>query len=228
MSPRQLPRSPAAPRVCARTSTDTIDVDEVEAAGEFANVRVSECEIGAVGEIALDWRDLQLTGVTASGADLGDVTMRDVIFDDALLANALCSRNGLWERVAVHSSQCTGARWWDALMRDVSFARSNLRLASFRHSQLRTLTLNECDLREVDFSGATLTDVMFSGCDLRGADFTGVTCSRVNFEACDLDDARGLTGLRGASITLERVIAMAPMLAATLGIDVVMPGDEEH
>jgi uncharacterized protein YjbI with pentapeptide repeats len=82
------------------------------------------------------------------------------------------------------------------------------------------VTFEDCVLRDADFSGATLTRVRFPGCTLTGATFEKATCSVVDLRGASLGITAGFSALRGATIDSLQLMAMAPLLAHHLGIEV--------
>lgn len=68
-----------------------------------------------------------------------------------------------------------GLRATGAILRNASFARSQLQGARFAGANLVNADFRGSDLREVDFQGADLEGARFLGADLRGADLRGAS-----------------------------------------------------
>ncbi|HYZ55915.1 MAG TPA: pentapeptide repeat-containing protein, partial [Streptosporangiaceae bacterium] len=71
-----------------------------------------------------------------------------------------------------------------------------------------------------DFGGATLKRASFPGSRLTRADFSRATLEKVDLRGADLEITAGYSSLRGAVINSAQLMAIAPMLARQLGIDV--------
>jgi uncharacterized protein YjbI with pentapeptide repeats len=73
-------------------------------------------------------------------------------------------------------------------------------------------------MRSADFGNATMTDVVFEDCELEGAVFSGARLRGVSLTGSKLAGMTGIVNLRGATMTLDQLIDIAPGLAAELGI----------
>jgi uncharacterized protein YjbI with pentapeptide repeats len=106
----------------------------------------------------------------------------------------------------------------EAEWRDMVVSDCKLDLANFRQARLVHVRFERCVLTEADFGGAHLSDVTFDRCDLTRADFSGLLAGQVSFPGSTLVQLSGLRGLAGCSLTPDQIIALAPELAAALGI----------
>jgi uncharacterized protein YjbI with pentapeptide repeats len=77
-----------------------------------------------------------------------------------------------------------------------------------------------CLLSDVEFGGATLLRVSFGGCTLTRADFAKVSCTDVDLRGAVLGITAGYESLRGATIDSFQLMALAPLIARSLGITV--------
>jgi uncharacterized protein YjbI with pentapeptide repeats len=64
-----------------------------------------------------------------------------------------------------------------------------------------------------------MTDVVFDGCELEDAVFSGTRLRGVSLSGSKLVGMKGMVDLRGATMTLDQLIEIAPGLAAELGIE---------
>jgi uncharacterized protein YjbI with pentapeptide repeats len=76
----------------------------------------------------------------------------------------------------------------------------------------------DCQLLEPDLAEATLNQVSFEGSRVVAPDFGRARMSDVDLSTADLVGPRGLSGLRGATISPLQLIDLGPALAAELGI----------
>ena len=92
------------------------------------------------------------------------------------------------------------------------------RSVNFRDAGLAEVVFDNCLLREVDFTGAALTRTSFTGCRLAGTTFTRTTQDQVDLRGAELGITTDATSLRGAIVTSAQLMAMAPVLAESIGI----------
>jgi hypothetical protein len=69
-----------------------------------------------------------------------------------------------------------------------------------------------------------LAHVHFGGCDLAGADVSKVRCTDVDLRGARLDGVKGVGALKGATISPDQLVVLAPGLAHAIGLRIV---DEE-
>lgn len=188
-------------------------------------------ELDAVEVPDAAWDGLHVTGLRLDGAaiagDLGGATFvdpgwRDVELRDANLANTTFHGGLVWRMRAI-GGRLTGLRVTETELRDVTLRDASAPMAAFRHATLARVTFDGCILRQADFMGARCEDVRFHGCDLTGANFADAELDGAEFRRCVMDEIEGIDGLRGAAMELEQVMALAPAMAAALGIRVLPP-----
>ena len=107
-------------------------------------------------------------------------------------------------------------------------------------SNLTRLRVRGCRLGFLNLAGAQLDDVRFEACEIDGIDARGSRLNAITFVDCsiaelnvtearltgvDLSGARlrsliGVDNLRGAIISREQLMDLAPLLAGQLGIEI--------
>jgi uncharacterized protein YjbI with pentapeptide repeats len=100
----------------------------------------------------LSLQRVELRRCRLTGADLGEATLRDVVFDECRI-DLVNLRHAKLERVVFRDCRMTECDFYETSLKDALFER--------------------CELREATFSGCTLQRVELRGCDLagvRGAD----------------------------------------------------------
>jgi len=112
----------------------------------------------------------------------------------------------------VQSSEFADGSFEDCTFRNVKFDEAGFRFATFKR-----VRFENCMLRAADFGNARFTHVVFTGCDLTDANFASAHCSSVDIRAQDIVAAKGVLGLKGATISTEQLMQLAPLLAAELG-----------
>jgi uncharacterized protein YjbI with pentapeptide repeats len=100
----------------------------------------------------LSLQRVELRRCRLTGAELGEATLRDVVFDECRI-DLVNLRHAKLERVVFRDCRMTECDFYETSLKDALFER--------------------CELREATFSGCTLQRVELRGCDLagvRGAD----------------------------------------------------------
>ncbi|WP_181255864.1 pentapeptide repeat-containing protein [Nesterenkonia sandarakina] len=176
--------------------------------------------------------DVDLTGMDLSGGRLTESRLRSVTLSDTDLSAASVLESD-WERVSSPHLKAPRSTW-----RDVSIEGSRFGVAELYDAGISGLVLRGCKLDLVNLRNAVLTDVVFEHCTITELDISGARATRVRFSDCtigtleasgarlkdvDLRGAQlsrivGLAGLKGAVISEEQLVELAPSLAQHLGL----------
>lgn len=167
----------------------------------------------------LEAEGCRLSGLRFAGAKLGKFQVADVIFNRTEAAG-LQTAEAAMLRVAVTDSRLTGADFGEALLEDCVFENVKLDESGFRFATFKRVRFENCVLRNVDFTGVKMSNVSFSGCDLNGSNFDSAICKSVDLRGETLTSIKGVHGLKGATISSDQLIQLAPLLAAEAGFDV--------
>lgn len=158
------------------------------------------------------------------------VTLGDTLTDRLALTD--CLVDGLDEPVL----RMPAARWRGVHLRD-----SRLGSVEWHSADWQRVLVSGCRLGYVNLRGAHVEDVLFRDCTIDELDLVDLSASRVAFQDCRVDslvvrggrltdvDLRGavlttidgIEHLRGATITADQLLSVAPAMAAHLGIGVV-------
>jgi Pentapeptide repeats (9 copies) len=123
-------------------------------------------------------------------------------------------------RVVMEGSRFTGADFGAGSFEDCTFKNVKFDEAGFRFTHFKRVRFEQCVLHEADFSEAKFTHASFEGCDLELTNFDKAVCKYVDLRGENLTSVKGILGLKGATITNEQLIHIAPMLAAELDFTV--------
>lgn len=185
------------------------DLDEVE----FCDLRRDELawtgrrRLGASrlsGLVAQKW--------TAPGASVvGSVV-------EGVEVVALSAPESGWWNVEVAQSRIGSAELYDSNWRSVSFTRCKLGYLNLRGAKLTDVAFTDCIIEDLDLMRATATRVAFTGSRIGRLELSGAHLADVDLRGARLTDVGNLEGLKGASITLEQLLDLAPAMAARLGI----------
>ena len=138
---------------------------------------------------------------------------------DADLSNADLG-GGELNRVRFERCRMTGFKATEAKLQDVAFVRCKLDLASLRGAKLRNVTFEDCVLDDADITAAEIRETRFDGCTLRRVLIDGARMRSVDLRGSDIEPDGDVTALRGATIDPVQLVALGPLLARGLGIDV--------
>ncbi|GAA1146913.1 pentapeptide repeat-containing protein [Nesterenkonia lutea] len=193
----------------------------------------SETELRLTGQAdRITLEGVDLSGVDLSGGRLTECLFRSVALTDADLAAASIVESR-WERLSSPHLKAPRSTW-----RHVTIQDSRIGVAELYEAGLSGLVLRGCKLDLVNLRNAVLADVLFEDCTIGELDISGARANRVAFTGCtvgvleaqearlkdvDLRGARlsrivGLAGLRGAVISEEQLMDLAPSLAGHLGL----------
>jgi uncharacterized protein YjbI with pentapeptide repeats len=198
------------------------DRDELEAHGEYdatdfvdldfrgqdaADARFLECRLARCSLDGLSLRRARIVeslveDVHGASVDLADSTWRDARITGGRLG-AVTLTGATWSTVRVQGSRFGFVTVAGAHFDDVEFEGCEIGSFDARGAELRRVTFTDCAVEELNVSGATLARVDLSGARLRSL--------------------VGVESLRGATISHEQLLDLAPLLAAELGLEVREP-----
>jgi uncharacterized protein YjbI with pentapeptide repeats len=118
----------------------------------------------------------------------------------------------------VLASALAGAQVFGSVLRRVTFSGCKLDSVNFRAATLTEVTFDHCVLRDVDFADAELTRCSFPGSGLTRTDLSRVQMDRTDLRGADLGIKIDSQSLRGAIISTGQLVALAPVLAETMGV----------
>jgi uncharacterized protein YjbI with pentapeptide repeats len=206
--------APIAPRLAA---APTIWDGEVETETEIDDARIENTDFSSASRLSIGASHIQratLTGTTLDRLELTDAICVKVE------AAALSAYKANLLRVHISDTRFTGAEFAEGHFEDCVFRNVKLDEAGFRFAHFKRVRFENCMLRQADFSGAKLAYVTFDGCGLEGANFVSAACSGVDISGEDLTGIKGILGLKGATISTEQLMQLAPLLASELGFRV--------
>jgi uncharacterized protein YjbI with pentapeptide repeats len=147
-----------------------------------------------------------LEEVHAASVDLSDSTWRDSHLSGVRLG-AVTLIGATWSGIRVRHSKLGFVNLAGARLEDVVFEKCVVEALDARSAQLRSVTFVDCAMDEINLAEATLSKVDLSGARLRSL--------------------IGVESLRGAIVSHQQLLDLAPVLAEQLGLEVRLdgPGD---
>lgn len=189
----------------ARRDYDAIDFVDRDFTGQDASdARFLECRLERCCLDGLSMRRARvveslLAEVHGASVDLTDSTWRDSRMSGGRLG-AVTLAGATWTGIRVRGSKLGFVNLAGARLEDVVFEECDIGGLDARSAQLRSIAFVDCTIDELNVAGATLSKVDLSGARLRSL--------------------VGVESLRGAIVSHEQLLDLAPLLAAQLGLEV--------
>jgi len=194
----------------ARYATSESELDGVEISGET---------LGSEKLKLFTMTGSSVAKTDFSGTEIHSFDVKDVIFTDCDFTAAKLSEASV-HATEFRGSRCTGVQFDASRIKNVSFVGCKLDLANFRMAKLQSVLFENCVITDMDFYGAELTSVKFDGCDIDGVQFGSSKLLFVDLTDSTITKVKGVPGLKGATISGDQLVRMAPYLAAEFGIKI--------
>ena len=123
-----------------------------------------------------------------------------------------------WHVCAVRNTRASGLQLPGSLLKNVHFTNCKLDLANFRMSRLENVIFEGCIVTDLDLYQAKLKDVAFIDCDLENVECSAATMKNVDLTRARIVSIKGLSGLKGAHISSEQLVTLAPYFAQEFGL----------
>lgn len=168
--------------------------------------------------------EIELTGYKQNDQQLTAGKYRYIDFSDILLeklsANNLQTFRSTCIRCIFDNAQMTGLSLPQGNFKDVIFRNCRLNFTNFRSATFERCLFIDSNLCEADFAMSQFKNIEFSNCELKNTEFSNAKCQRVEFTNCSLNVIKGISGLKGASISELNLIELAPLFCSEFGIKV--------
>jgi uncharacterized protein YjbI with pentapeptide repeats len=213
-------REPATPDLPAELTAAALPADDLTDGGVYLTLDFRDLDLSGRDAVGAEVDQCRYRNVNLSQSTLRRALIRDAVFDRCDLAN-LRARECSISRTVLAGSRMTGLSWLAGGLRDVTFTDCRMDLTSFRQSTFKDVVFAGCRLAQADFGDADLSGARFERCDLAGAQFSGARMTGTRLSGCDLTEISGVTSLRGAIIGSADAVPLAFMLAKALGITII-------
>lgn len=150
--------------------------------------------------------DLDFTNGKFIECDFANVEWRAVNFD----------------RVEFIGCRLTGADLSQSSFRDVILDNSNVHLAHLKAARMHRVRFSGSRLTEASFQSCAMKKVLLESCDIQGTEFSQAKFEDVTLASCaNAAELRGLTYMKGVTVSDDVLIQLAPVLAALQGIEII-------
>lgn len=156
-----------------------------------------------------------------SDMDLKKVKIGFTSFEKCIFNNTDFSESGF---VSVVFKDCSfvGTQFYKSLLRDCEFVDCRFELASFFGIKNKKNVFESCELKDTDFSQSEIQKLKFESSILDKVNFGGLIKSKdIDFRTSSLVELSGFDKLKGAIISPDQLVSLAPQLASQLGLKVV-------
>lgn len=160
-------------------------------------------------------------GVSLDGLDLGGSRRSPLTLVDSVLRRCDLSA-AVWQGMTMRQVElldCRALGWRLSvdLAQDVYLEGCRLDSATLRITRIRGLVVfDHCVFTDAVIAG-DLSSVVFTDCSFENAEFAATAATGCDLRESRLGGARGLLTLRGAAITTDQAVAIAPRLATEAG-----------
>lgn len=120
----------------------------------------------------------------------------------------------------IQRSRFGSVELYDAEWQSVVVSGSKLGWVNLRAARLHDVRFVGCTIDELDLANAQLARVTFEGCSVETLRLDGARLTHVDLRGLDMHVIAGVEGLRGATLSHEQTMLMAPLFAEHLGVNV--------
>ncbi len=210
---------PDAPRLDDVHLTDLVDEEpSALVRGEIhEGIRIAGMLDAALTGSVFDscaFEDIQLDGL-----DLRDCRLSTVRIARAIGASLDAPRS-TWRDVSVEASRIGAAVLIGADCARVVVHGCRIDYVNLAGATLADVVFERSAIGELDVSGATACRVALSDCHVDHLIATNAALAHVDLRGCELRAITGLAHLRGVTVDETQLAALAPLLAAEIGIEV--------
>jgi uncharacterized protein YjbI with pentapeptide repeats len=182
----------------------------------------------AFRDINLRKRSLGWTGFTE--CSFQDVQADDVDFRESAFIQCTLNRlsastfsvpSGRMRDVRITESRIGALVAYEAGWQAVHFVGVKIGFLSLRRAKVQDVLFTDCEIDELDLSNARVQRLAFARTAVKGLTLTGAKLQHVDLRTLELREIAGLESIRGATLTPEQVLELAPVFAKMYGINEV-------
>jgi len=156
----------------------------------------------------------QFDGVSARTADVSGTRLIDVALDQVDVTVLRASRTQ-WSGVTV-SGRVGSVDAYDSEWQSVHFVGCKLSYLNLRGTKLIDVAFTDCVIDELDLLGIVARRVSIEGSRVAATNIRDAELRDVDLRGGHLGTIDGIASLRGASITNDQLMDLAPQLASEL------------
>lgn len=181
----------------------------------FEGANLSKRSLGWTGFTEYSFRDVQ-----ADDADFRESGFVQCVFE-RFSASTFSVPCGRMRSMRFSESRIGALVAYEAGWQSVHFVGVKIGFLSLRRAKLKDVLFTRCEIDELDLSNARAARIAFQDTQLNTLTLTGAKLQHVDLRALELRQINGLEGLRGATLTPDQVLELAPIFARIYGIQTV-------
>jgi uncharacterized protein YjbI with pentapeptide repeats len=212
-------RRPTPEELLSLPDLTPFDGERLEAGGDYVAVDFSDLDFA--GQDAPDARFLEcrllrcgLDGASLRRARIAESLLSDLHGATVDLADSTWRDAQMWGG-RLGAVTLVGATWTGIRIRG-----SHLGFMNLSGAHLQDVTFEGCEIGSLDVRGAEMQSVAFVDCRVDELDVAGATLAKVDLSGATLRTLVGVESLRGAIISHQQLVDLAPLLAAQVGLEV--------
>lgn len=202
-------------------SDDLLPVDDIASLLK-KDETLRELHIQGSNAAGLSVKSAVLDDCRIQKCDFSKTTIQKLQLQDCRVEHcdmtACIFEDSAWHAVEVVGTRCSGIQLQKSLIKNTLFKDSKLDFANLRFARLENVIFESCVIGQMDLYSAQLKNVLFVGCVIEAVEFSEAKLQRVDLSGATIVSLRGVTGLKGAIISPEQLIQIAPYLAQELGL----------
>ncbi|MFI8411170.1 pentapeptide repeat-containing protein [Paeniglutamicibacter gangotriensis] len=212
-------KAPRLPVFKEPVTTGSGDLTGLEADGRAERLLfVSDDAAGVDLEDAV-FTECHFRAVSLQGAPMTRVTFGDCLIEE-VNAPVLEAPDSGWWNTAVIGGRIGSAELYGATFRSVRFERAKLGYLNLRRAKIKDVEFRDVHIEELDAGGANLERVSFIDCTIDTLALNGAKLKDVDLRGARLRTLSGISALKGATVSFEQLLDLAPILANELGLRV--------
>lgn len=164
-----------------------------------------------------DMQESRFIKTVFTQARIEKLHVRDCLFDGCDLTACSFPDSG-WHATAITNARCSGIQLQMNVIKNVRFQGCKLNLANLRFAKLENVIFEDCVIADMDLYNAQLKNVVFDRCPIENVTFSGANLKNVDISDSPIISIKGLRGLKGAVISPEQLMQLAPYFAQEIGV----------
>lgn len=194
------------------------DPDELGRDADLDGVRYADLVVPTLDLQGARVASTRWAGLTADEADLRGARFSEVELDRVNVPVVRAARSQ-WRDVVV-SGRLGSVEAYEAHWRSVHVTGCKISYLNLRAAQVTDLAFTDCVIEELDLVEVVARRVRLSGTRVGHLNVQNADLQDVDLRGATYDGVDGVLGLRGATVSQDQLMLLAPLLAAGLGLDV--------
>jgi uncharacterized protein YjbI with pentapeptide repeats len=217
-----MPAVVKAPRLPAFKEPATVgsgDLTGLEIDGRAERLLFESDDADGVDLEDAVFTECHFRAVSLQGAAMTRVTFGDCRIEE-VNAPVLEAPDSGWWNTEVIGGRIGSAELYGSTFRSVRFERAKLGYLNLRRAKIKDVEFHDVHIEELDIGGANLERVTFIDCTIDTLALNGAKLKDVDLRGARLRTLSGIAALKGATVSFEQLMDLAPILANELGLRV--------